>query len=282
MSTRCCQTFIAACLILGAIVEDPDARQRPVEGAVLRLESVRGRLVAVRGSIAHLEGLRFLVDTGTYRTIIADRIARELQLRGSENKLSVFSQAHRAETIALSHIQVGPVRRQSFPALASDLSSLASRLGWQPDAILGLDILLGHCLILDYRTRQLIFACQTGWSSSVPLETPYPVVPVSIDGHDYRLLVDTGSDVIALYETAAAKHANTFERESLAADTVAGTVELARFTARRFWIGLTLLQHQRVYVVPEHDLRLGHDGVLGPANLAPRIQLDLRAMVISW
>jgi hypothetical protein len=27
---------------------------------------------------------------------------------------------------------------------------------------------------------------------------------------------------------------------------------------------------------------LGHDGILGPANLAQRIQLDLKAMVISW
>ena len=172
MPIRFCQPFIATCLILGAIVEQPDARQRPVEGVILPLDSVRGHLIAVRGSIAHLERLRFLVDTGTYRTIIADRIARELHLRGSENKLSIFGQTHRAETIALSHIQVGPIRRQSFPALASDLSSLANRLGWQPDAIVGLDILLGHCLILDYRTRQLIFACQTGWSSSAPLEAP--------------------------------------------------------------------------------------------------------------
>ena len=94
--------------------------------------------------------------------------------------------------------------------------------------------------------------------------------------------MDTGSDVIAIHKTAADKHAGTFERKSVAADTVAGTVELGRFTARRLWIGLTLLEHQPVYVVPEYDPRLGHDGVLGPANVAQRIQLDLRAMVISW
>jgi predicted aspartyl protease len=270
--------------MLGAMVEQPAEHQRPVEGVILPLESVRGRLVAVPGSIAHLERLRLLVDTGTYRTIIADRIARALQLRGLDAELSAFGQSRRAEDIVLPNVHVGHIRRQNFPVLAADLSSLAARLGWQPDAILGLDMLRGHCLTLDYRARQLIFACQTGWSTSVPLETnsPYPVVPVRIDDHDHRLLVDTGSDVLALYKHAAGKHADRLERGSFTADTFAGTVELGRFTASRIWIGLTLLERQTVYVVTERDPRLGHDGVLGPANLAPRIQLDLRAMVISW
>jgi predicted aspartyl protease len=285
MPNRSCQPLVAACLILGAVLKQPGAPKTAVEDLVLPLESVHGSLIAVRGSIANLERLRFLIDTGTYRTLIAERIARNLQLRSSNNAtLTIFGQAQLAEPVTLSHLQVGPIRRENFPVLAAELSSRVGTLGWQLDGILGLDLLRGHCLVLDYRTRQLIFGCQTGWSTSVPLDaqSPYLLVPVKIDEHDYRLLVDTGADVIALYERAGAGHADTLESTSYSADTLAGTVQLNRFTATRFWIGLTLLQRQPVYVVRRPQPNLGHDGILGPANLAQRIQLDLKAMVISW
>jgi predicted aspartyl protease len=286
MLMRCCQPFFATCLLFGAVFDQPDDSQRSAARVILPFEVIREGLIAVRGSIANLDHLRLLVDTGTYRTVIADRIARRLQLRGSADKLWVFGQSEPAERVELPHLQVGPIRRVNLSALAANLSSVAGRVGWQLDGILGLDVLGGHCLVLDYQARQLTFECQTGWSSSVPLDPHTPcrdlLVSVRIDNRDHRLVVDTGSDVIALYQRAAASHPDTYESESFSADSVAGTVGLGRFTARRLRIGTTLLHRQPVYVIPGNDPRQGHDGILGIARLAQRIQLDLKTMAISW
>jgi hypothetical protein len=51
-----------------------------------------GYLVVAKGSIGRLNNLTFLVDTGTARTLMDSRIAKQLQLAGVAHKLTVFDQ----------------------------------------------------------------------------------------------------------------------------------------------------------------------------------------------
>ena len=271
---------------LEGIRTGPTARQTSTasRAVVLPLETPRGALIAVRGAIGKLERLRLLLDTGAYRSVLDDRIALELKLRGTADKMFVFGQALPAERIALPDLRLGPILKTDLPVLAADLSGLARRLGWQPDAIVGLDVLRGHCLIVDHRARQLIFECTSGWATNVACDphSPYLVVSASIDDVDHRLQLDTGSDAIALHGRAAAKHADAEEQNEVTAETLAGTVRLRRFTARRLRIGSTLLQKHPVVVIPSGEQDLGIDGILGIGSVASRFQLDLKRMVISW
>jgi hypothetical protein len=49
-----------------------------------------GYLVVAKGSIGSLDNLTFIVDTGTSRTLMDSRIAKQLQLTGVAHKLTVF------------------------------------------------------------------------------------------------------------------------------------------------------------------------------------------------
>jgi predicted aspartyl protease len=250
---------------------------------VVPFEMPRGRLIAARGAIDRLDRLRFVVDTGTFRTVVDDRIVRELGLRGTADTMSVFGRLLPAERVALPEIRLGPLRRNGLSVLAADLSGFAQRLGWRPDAIVGLDVLRGQCLVVDYGARELHFACSTGWRTSVECDpgSPYVILKASIDGRDYRLMVDTGSDVVAIFQRGAAEHATAGGSDVVAADNLASGLRLRQFTAESLRIGTALLRRQPVVVIPG-DQDDGYDGVLSVAILGPRVQIDLHRMVISW
>ena len=246
------------------------------------LEPARGTKIVVRGAIGELDGLRLLLDTGTFRTVVSERVGRELGVEGTADAMEVFGRRIPAARVALPPLRLGPIDADGLSVLVADLSGLGARLGWQPDVIVGLDVLRGHCFVVDYRARRLRFACTDGWASQVACDPrgPYLTAPAAIDGRDHRLLIDTGSDALVIFERAAP--APRSDDRTIAAHDVAGIVRLRRFTADTFRIGSSLLRNQEVFVMPGGDEDLGFDGILGTAGLAPRVQLDLRRMVVSW
>ena len=171
----------------------------------LRFEAQRGLLIAVRGTIGGMDELPMLVDTGTSRTVVDRRITRQLGLLGTPDRLNVFGQAVPAERVILPRLHVGPVHAAELSVLAADLVPVGQRLGTRIDAIVGLDVLRGHCFQIDYLSRRLVFACRDAWPWHVVCDrrSPYLVASVIIDGRDYQLLVDTGSDALAVFERVA-------------------------------------------------------------------------------
>ena len=99
---------------------------------VLPLETPRGALIAVRGAIGKLERLRLLLDTGAYRSVVDDRIALELKLRGTADKMFVFGQALPAERIALPDLRLGPILKTDLSVLAADSPALPAVLAGSP------------------------------------------------------------------------------------------------------------------------------------------------------
>ena len=94
--------------------------------------------------------------------------------------------------------------------------------------------------------------------------------------------MDTGSEVIALFERAAARHVGVEANKKVEADTLAGSVMLSWFTSRQLRIGGLLLRQRPVVVTSAGDQELGYDGILGIGSVTSRVQLDLKRMVISW
>lgn len=251
---------------------------------VVPFHTTRGNLVTVHGAIGHIDDLQFLVDTGTSRTVIDARLARELRLHGEPDFLSTFGQTLSAQRVAVPEIRVGPIRARHRSVLAADLSEAAGRVGFRLDAIVGVDVLTGHCMVVDYRARLVGFSCGTEWRATAPCnpDALLPVVLARIDGRTHRLLVDTGAEVLALFERAAAPHGDPQRLKELGADSLAGKLRLRRFLADEVRIGPRRLRRQHVFVLPGGDDDPRFDGILAVSALAPRVQIDLDRMAIRW
>jgi predicted aspartyl protease len=198
--------LLAVCLVLALAHDQPlesFTRGRPptqditttlgAAGRALPFETPRGHLIAVRGAIGPL-GALLLVDTGTSRTVVDRRIAQQLGLRGTADVIEVFGRRVEAQRVAIPPLTLGPIQAAGLSVLSADLSGMGQRLGGQPDAIVGLDVLRGNCLVIDYRTRTLSFTCSADWEWNVVCDTRsfLVTIDVSIDGTSHKLLVDTG------------------------------------------------------------------------------------------
>lgn len=294
MVGHCCPASTVSLLIAVAVVQPAsravhgDAGQEPaaaiavVTRPTLKFELERGHLIVVRGRIGN-SSVKLLLDTGTYRTLIESRIARDWP--GTPDQMDVFGQIVPARRVKLPPLRLGPLHLAGLQVLAADLSGFRERMGTQAAGIVGLDVLRGRCLIVDYEAKRLSFTCGSGWTASAACaaDSPYVVTAATIDGREYRLLVDSGSDAIAIFEGLAGPHLERGQEGEVRADTLLGTVRLRRFVAGSVRLGERSLGSQAVLVIPGGDERdPGFDGVLGLRRVAARVQLDLERMAISW
>ena len=132
------------------------------------------------------------------------RTADKLQLTGTKEKLSVFTQKLAAERVIAHNVQLGTVRTDSLPVVVRDLSFAESALGIRIDAMIGFDLLSQGPFVIDYQSKRLVFG---------PIDTSLPVIPyhsgpgyvaveMRIQQKTFLLLVDTGaSDLVLFGET---------------------------------------------------------------------------------
>jgi len=92
----------------------------------LRFDLGAGDLLFVPGSIARLERLRFLIDTGATRTFTDRSMARKLSLTLVPRKGPLWALDHAGEAwqTVVPSLQFGPIRIESFAGLVTDLSAV--------------------------------------------------------------------------------------------------------------------------------------------------------------
>jgi predicted aspartyl protease len=169
----------------------------------LPIQLCRDYLVVVEGSIGTLEKLTFIVDTGTYPSIVDQRIATTLGLREREGKAVLVGQSVQARLAIVPFVGIGPVRVELVPVLVQDLSSLEKTLGRRIDAVVGLDVLGKNSFSINYRTKKLRFGPMGRSRSTISFETGQPLITVEARLHDrpVRLLVDTGAAALLLFQS---------------------------------------------------------------------------------
>jgi hypothetical protein len=100
----------------------------------------------------------------------------------------------------LPELNVGPVHAVSLRVQIQDLSALERNLGIPLAGIVGMDVLGQSDFRLDYEKKLLVFgdAAEEGIPVSYDAKAGIAVVSVEIDGNPRRMLVDTGTDQVAL------------------------------------------------------------------------------------
>jgi predicted aspartyl protease len=165
------------------------------------LELYRDHAVVVEGSIAGLDGLRFIVDTGAYPSVIHARLARRLRLPTRPDELRLVTSKVDVESAVVPELRLGPARVKDLEVLVHDLSAIEYQMGSRIDAIVGMDVLTLSSFRIDYERRLLSFHPDaTPHAVSMDLQHGFIGVSVEVLGQVLYLMVDTGSKDLVLFE----------------------------------------------------------------------------------
>jgi predicted aspartyl protease len=236
----------------------------------LEFELFEHHLIVVRGAIGPLERLKLLIDTGSNPTVVDRRVAKKLSgsVQGSESV--AFGQKSQTLTTVLPDIRLGPVRAQALTVGVGDLSFLHG-----VDAIVGLDVLSRSSFSIDYQGRRLLFGPVAARQPSVQLEVtpPFLTIQIALAGQQFRLIVDTGSRRLVLFERRVHDRLPSLPTHgALLLYHMSGTSRLNRVLLWHLDVGGWTMDRVEGFI---SDARLdgypaGIDGVLGLRVLASK------------
>jgi hypothetical protein len=277
--TRVLATVVVAVLVSVTV---PLAIETDAE---VPFELYQQHLIVTKGSIGPLTGLSLLIDTGTIPSVVDDSIGRKLHLQSESSTLVAFGQRVSIQSAILEGFRIGPLQTGRVPAGISDLSYLE---GQRIDAIVGLDVLARISFSVDYRKRVLRFSPASREASVAPLELAWPflTVRIAIAGKQVRLLVDTGSSDLVLFET---RMPAVLSREPRRGDKTvqyaSGRARLQRLELRQVRLGAAVWEKLPAWVLDRvpNGYPPGVDGVLGVLALdCKRVQFDFERNEFGW
>jgi predicted aspartyl protease len=247
----------------------------------------RGYAIVVRGSVAGLAKLNFLIDTGAVPSVVDQRIAKKLKLSGTAEPLSIFSQNVQAQRVVLPDLQIGPVRAERLPVLVRDLAFIEAGLGVRIDAMVGLDVLGGSSFSIDYEANKISFGPVQPSESAFPLEfgPGFVYATLAVQGQPIRLLVDTGAKDLVLFESRVhGKLSGVRRRGGKTSSNMGGEASLQQVQLPAARLGNTDLETLTAFLLdaPAQNVP-GFDGLLGVRSLGlTRLSFDFERQTISW
>ncbi len=136
-----------------------------------------GYLVIAEGEIGNINKLNFLVDTRACPSVVDQKIAHDVKLAEQPERVYLWSKSVQARQVVIPSLTLGPVRIESIPVLAEDLSFLQKALGFKVHAIVGLDVLRKSSFTINYKTKEILFGPPESLTYSVRLR---PTLPSSL------------------------------------------------------------------------------------------------------
>jgi hypothetical protein len=250
---------------------------RPADAAIPRsipLRIFHDYLVVAEGQFGDgLQHRNFVLDTGTAPSIIDTKSVRELGLATTASTMVALGKIIPTGIAILPELDLGPIQAVSLRVQVQDLSRLERDLGISVAGIIGLDVLSKSSFRLDYEKKHMEFGqvSDEGIPVSFDERTGTAVALASIEGIPARLLVDTGSDRVAvlgrnLPETKRLALRTTRQRGSSVADQ---GMEVQVFFAPDIAVGGKHFTPDKAYFIPGASYPT-FDGILGVRALGFR------------
>lgn len=225
----------------------------------------KGYLVIVEGAIGDVHKLNFLVDTGACPSVVDQKIARDLKLPEQPERVNLWNKSVQTRQVVIPSLSLGPLRVESIPVLAEDLSFLQKALGIKVHGIVGMDVLRKSSFTINYKSKEILFGAPERLTYFVPFETDTPVVTVRIGFQDRRLrmVVDSGGPDLSLFRSRVSEPTGL---QALGTESVAdagGTFQRTKVQIPELHIGKQTVGAQMAFLVDDRkDEGDDFDGVL--------------------
>ena len=246
--------------------------------------------IVIRGEIGATRDMNFLLDTGAVPSVLSQRAAARMGVRGVMGSLTVLNQESQSEYVTVDAVRLGWIQAPRLPMVVVDLAHLEQRLGTRIDAIIGLDFFAGQDISIDYKQRKITRGLSGQARHAVPVEVysvggaPYWVLPISLDGKAIRVLLDTGANDLGLFAPRATRTFKLVSSESIAHASAAGEGKAMVLPSMTLVMSDGKFKNQVAVVLGEPPGALREiDGVLGPMALGiTRIELDWGQKCLRW
>ena len=255
----------------------------PVTSTTASFELGLGFLVIVDGQIGRLDGLKFILDTGSSYTVIDRKVAHRLRLSCWSGGVTNFDRSIPVKWTEIDDLRAGPIhspRARVIVAKLTDYSQFAQGV----DGIIGLDLLSrGKSLFIDYEKQVVSFQANGGQGGG-PAPSRSLVVPIAVQGARMTLLVDTGLKEVLLYKDSLRKGLPNIRTEGESRVAAIGRLHATKVNLP----GVKIVGPETVVPVflidePQTGVPSGIDGYLGPLILnVKRLELDFSGHRMRW
>jgi predicted aspartyl protease len=258
----------------------------PPRSSAIPFRLAGGALIEVEGGIGQLEGLKFIIDTGTTRSVVDRKIVDRLALTLHPQRALSVAGFVSVEWAELPDVHFGPILMRNVSTMVSELAKFSELTG-NADAIIGLDLLNASSRLGIFYDSKIVVLKPRDANSQRTLERERPrclTVEALVQGHAVRLIVDTGMNGILIYEDRIRKQIPNLRLTDDRTDAHLGQLRGKRTKLSGFRLGE---RESKVEVFlmngPREDLLPGIIGYLGTDALkARRIELDFEGENLRW
>ena len=182
----------------------------------------------------------------------------------------------------LPQLEVGPIHVRNLPMNVMDLSQLEKKLGMRVAGLIGMDVLGRSSFCLDYQSRELRFGNVADKGISVPYDqsTGLALAEATLQGKQVRLIVDTGSDLVVVYDSDWNKKEPAQPVSESEGTSIAEQVPARQIHSAELAFGGKEFRGVRAYSVPSAR-KLAYDGFFGVLALRLRgISFDRKSQTM--
>jgi predicted aspartyl protease len=277
-------------LVTALVVVTPTLARGADTPGEIPFKLAQGFGIVVRGEMGSMRSMNFLLDTGAVPSVIGQRAAAQMGIRGTRGSLTLLNKDSQAEYVTVDEVQLGWIRAERLAMVVVDLAHLEQRLGTRIDAILGLDMFVGQDIGIDYKHRKITRGLSGQSRHVVAVETfsaagaPYWVVPISLGGEAFHVLLDTGANDLGLFAPRTSKPFKLARSETIAHEGAGGAEKAIALPPMTLVLSDRKFKNQSAVVIGEPPGAPREiDGVLGPTALGiTRIELDWEQKCLRW
>lgn len=234
--------------------------------------------IVVPVTIGGTGGYRFVIDTGSSRTVISTRLWKSLRLP-AVSKTEVVTPAGRAMAYIVRLDRLAIDGHPPVNVAAAVMPADRYAAGQQVDGLIGQDLLAGLVYTIDYEQRIVTWHPPGEWLAGerVPLQIRDNRLLVSLSQHDgdpapLSLVPDSGSDALVLFAHAKDKLRLT-PLDVGTLSSLAGTRLVHRVRIDDLIVGGTRLQNPHAVLIDGEGTREMGDGLL-PLNVFASVTIN--------
>ena len=274
------------CVASSSPIHREDGEDQSAAKAEVPFELYNDNLIIVKATIGTVKNVNMILDTGTSPSAISQQLADRLKLQGKTETLQTLNGTIQTQSLMLSSLQIGPLAASSIRVVVQDLSFMERGLGIPLGGIAGLDILSSASFTIDYRRKKIVFGPVASSEKTVRFETqePFLTVKAMIEGHEVRLLVDSGTWGLLVYRNRLQTAQQQVHFDSNVSISSPGGMTHVRWLRASVLLGKDNLGARNVAIADiDSDPQNDFDGLLGFAKMGFRkVSFDFENGLFGW